>query len=93
MAENSKAAQLKEEGNKFFVQQEHSAAYAKYTEAIAEDATNAVLYANRAACSLAMKRQASEKKIIDAMTDLVALLVTKRLPTMRKRSIYQPNKS
>jgi len=64
MAENVKAsAQLKEEGNKFYVQQDYAQAHTKYTEAIAEDATNAVLYANRAACSLAMKRQGSERKL------------------------------
>jgi hypothetical protein len=57
MAEKVKAAQLKEEGNKFYAQQDYEQAYAKYTEAITEDTTNAVLYANRAACSLAMKRQ------------------------------------
>lgn len=63
MADNVKAAQLKEEGNKFYAQQDYAQAHTKYTEAIAEDATNAVLYANRAACSLAMKRQGSERKL------------------------------
>jgi hypothetical protein len=56
MADNSKAAQLKEEGNKFFLQQDYIQAYIKYSDAIAEDATNAVLFANRAACNLAMKK-------------------------------------
>jgi hypothetical protein len=56
MANNSKAAQLKDEGNKSFSQKDYVQAFVKYSDAIAEDATNAVLFANRAACSLAMKK-------------------------------------
>ncbi|GJE97975.1 hypothetical protein PsYK624_141970 [Phanerochaete sordida] len=51
-----RAAQLKEEGNELFRKKEHVAAYAKYSEAIAFDGNNAVLYANRGACSLAMRK-------------------------------------
>ena len=56
MSEQSKAAQLKEEGNKFYIQKDYVQAYSKYSEAIAKDQDNAVLYANRAACCIAMKR-------------------------------------
>lgn len=56
MSEQSKAAQLKEEGNKFYTQKDYVQAYSKYSEAIAKDQDNAVLYANRAACCIAMKR-------------------------------------
>lgn len=56
MSEGSKAQQLKADGNKLFSQQDFKGAYAKYSEAIAEDGTNAVLYANRAACSIGLKK-------------------------------------
>jgi stress-induced-phosphoprotein 1 len=56
MVEQSKAVQLKDEGNIFYTQQDYVQAYTKYTEAIAKDQSNAVLYANRAACCLAMKK-------------------------------------
>jgi hypothetical protein len=56
MADNSKAALLKDEGNKFFSQKNYVQAFIKYSDAIAEDSTNAILFANRAACCLAMKK-------------------------------------
>jgi Tfp pilus assembly protein PilF len=56
MTDNSKAAQLKDEGNNFFAQQDYVQAFTKYSDAITEDATNAILFANRAACSLAMNK-------------------------------------
>lgn len=56
MSEGSKAQQLKADGNKLFSQQDFKGAYAKYSEAIAEDGANAVLYANRAACSIGLKK-------------------------------------
>jgi tetratricopeptide (TPR) repeat protein len=56
MVERSKAAQLKDEGNIFYAQQNYLQAYIKYSEAIAEDQSNAVLYTNRAACCLEMKK-------------------------------------
>jgi hypothetical protein len=49
-------AQLKDEGNTFYAQQDYVSAYTTYSEAIAQDKSNAVLYANRAACCLAMKK-------------------------------------
>lgn len=54
--EKSKAALLKDEGNALFVKKEYAAAYDTYTEAISEDGQNAILYANRAACSLDLKK-------------------------------------
>lgn len=50
------AAQLKDEGNVFFAQKEFAKASAKYTQAIKLDGSNAILYANRAACHLNLKR-------------------------------------
>lgn len=88
MAEQTKAAQLKEEGNKLYAQEDYEKAYAKYTEAITEDAANAVLYANRAACSLGMRRQLFLfAKLIAIMTETLVPLVTRRLLMMQKRSI------
>lgn len=48
------AAQLKEDGDKLFRKKDYAAAYRKYAEAIGLDDKNAVLYANRGACSFAM---------------------------------------
>lgn len=50
------AAELKAAGNALFGQQKWKEAHAKYTAAIALDADNAVLYANRAACATNLKR-------------------------------------
>ncbi|KAG1893485.1 uncharacterized protein F5891DRAFT_1282054 [Suillus fuscotomentosus] len=50
------AAQLKDEGNEFFRKQDYVGALAKYTEAIALDDKNAILYANRAACQYELNR-------------------------------------
>ncbi|KAG2108961.1 uncharacterized protein F5147DRAFT_693521 [Suillus discolor] len=50
------AAQLKDEGNDFFRKQDYVGALAKYTEAIALDDNNAILYANRAACQYGLNR-------------------------------------
>lgn len=46
---------LKAEGNALHSEGQYKQAYQKYTEAIALDEDNAVLYANRAASSLALK--------------------------------------
>jgi hypothetical protein len=52
----SSTALLKEEGNKLFTAGKFAEAKEKYTEAIATEAgENAVLYSNRAACSLSLK--------------------------------------
>ena len=50
------AAQLKEEGNKLFTKKDYAAAYFKYSEAIEVDPENAVLFANRGACSFSMNK-------------------------------------
>ncbi|PSS37129.1 hypothetical protein PHLCEN_2v1002 [Hermanssonia centrifuga] len=54
------AAQLKDKGNKLFLAKDYAAAYFKYSQAIEIDGTNAVFYANRAACSMALKKYATE---------------------------------
>ena len=52
----SNAVRMKEEGNKLFLAKKYEEAVAKYSEAIEEDDSNAVLYANRAACTLNLLR-------------------------------------
>ncbi|KAI9574033.1 hypothetical protein HD554DRAFT_2183364 [Boletus coccyginus] len=59
----STTEQLKQEGNALFVKKDFVAAHEKYSEAIAIDGQNAVLYANRSACSFGMS------KFIDALRD------------------------
>ncbi|KAK7029548.1 hypothetical protein VNI00_014425 [Paramarasmius palmivorus] len=51
-----RAKKLKDEGNALFAKEDYKAAVQKYTQAIALDDKNAILYANRAACRLGMKR-------------------------------------
>lgn len=55
--EESKAAAeaVKAEANALFQGKNFREAYAKYSDAIALDDTNAVLFANRAACSLELQ--------------------------------------
>lgn len=57
------AAKLKEDGNRLYGLKDYAAAHGKYSKAISLDASNAVLYANRAACLFAMK------KYLDAAAD------------------------
>ena len=47
---------LKAQGNELYRKLEYSAAHRKYTEAIELNPKNAVLYANRAAVLLALKK-------------------------------------
>jgi hypothetical protein len=56
MTQKDQVTRLKEEGNALFTQKDYTMASVKYTEAIAADDTNAVLYANRAACRLATRQ-------------------------------------
>ncbi len=49
------AEKLKAQGNTLFAQRKWAGAHAKYSEAIEQDGTNAVYWANRAACNLEMK--------------------------------------
>ncbi|KAI0374550.1 hypothetical protein BV20DRAFT_977181 [Pilatotrama ljubarskyi] len=63
MPNPTEAARLKAEGNDLFVKKDFTAAYKKYTQAIKHDEQNAVLYCNRAACSLGLNRY------LDAYTD------------------------
>lgn len=57
--QSKSAAELKAEGNNLYTKKKYAEAYEKYTAAIVEDANNAVLYANRAACSLGQHKWAT----------------------------------
>ncbi|KAG1834673.1 hypothetical protein DFJ58DRAFT_719336 [Suillus subalutaceus] len=63
------ATQLKDEGNELFRKQDYVGALAKYTEAIALDDKNAVLYANRAACNHGLNRY------LDSVDDAKMILI------------------
>jgi len=54
---DASVAKLKDEGNALFGKQDYVGASQKYSEAIALDDKNAVLYSNRAACFQHMGRQ------------------------------------
>lgn len=56
MSQDTKSAQLKAEGNTLFLQGQYGLASVKYEEAIDAGGDNAILYANRAACFLSLKR-------------------------------------
>ncbi|KAI3609899.1 TPR-likeprotein [Moniliophthora roreri] len=57
------AERLKDEGNALFSKQKYGPASKKYTEAIAIDNSNPILYANRSACRLSLKQY------LDAVAD------------------------
>ncbi|EGO24395.1 hypothetical protein SERLADRAFT_438006 [Serpula lacrymans var. lacrymans S7.9] len=63
MAQTPTSLQLKDAGNTLYLKKDYIGAYAKYTEAIVVDGDNAVLYANRSACCLAIE------KYLDAAED------------------------
>lgn len=52
---NPKAELLKSQGNELYQKGQYEAAQRKFTDAIREDPTNAIYYANRAASGLALK--------------------------------------
>lgn len=52
---NPNAELLKSEGNELYQKGQFQAAQRKFTDAIKEDPTNAIYYANRAASGLALK--------------------------------------
>ncbi|KAF8958005.1 hypothetical protein BDZ97DRAFT_1906614 [Flammula alnicola] len=54
---NQNAERFKAQGNEFHQKGQYQAAYRKYTDAIKEDPTNAIYYANRAASSLGLKER------------------------------------
>ncbi|KAI0358986.1 hypothetical protein OH77DRAFT_1420503 [Trametes cingulata] len=64
------AAQLKAEGNTLFQAKDFVGAYEKYTQAISHDGENAILYANRSACSLALGRRLDAADDADKATKL-----------------------
>ncbi|TCD68808.1 hypothetical protein EIP91_009675 [Steccherinum ochraceum] len=70
------AVKFKNEGNVLFAKKDYRAAHHKYTLAIKEDGNNAILYANRAACSHYLH------KFLDASAD--ALKATDIDPTYAK---------
>ncbi|KAG6374417.1 hypothetical protein JVT61DRAFT_4454 [Boletus reticuloceps] len=63
MAPSTAAAQLKEQGNALFIKKDFVRAHDKYTEAIAIDGRNAVLHANRSACSFGMGKCVSAFRV------------------------------
>ncbi|THH01523.1 hypothetical protein EW026_g1197 [Hermanssonia centrifuga] len=69
------AAQLKDKGNKLFLAKDYAAAYFKYSQAIEIDGTNAVFYANRAACSMALKKYVDIGYLYNARIHLAIILV------------------
>jgi hypothetical protein len=50
------ATRLKDEGNALYAEKKFGPAREKYSAAIALDGSNAILYANRAACELSLKK-------------------------------------
>ncbi|KAJ8488725.1 hypothetical protein ONZ51_g3369 [Trametes cubensis] len=56
MTNPTEAERLKAEGNTLFVKKDFAGAYQKFTEALQHDDKNAILYCNRAACSLGLNR-------------------------------------
>ncbi|KAH8086615.1 hypothetical protein BXZ70DRAFT_956205 [Cristinia sonorae] len=63
MTSQTRAAQLKAEGNTLFAQRQYKEARSKYSQAIDVDGNSAVLYSNRAACSQYLR------KYLDAESD------------------------
>lgn len=88
-ADPSRAAQLKEAGNKLYVAKDYAAAYFKYSESIEADGKNAVLYANRAACSFAMSKCVEESELGWVMVLKIAGTWT-RLRTVSKCAYILP---
>ncbi len=56
MANTVVVKKLKDEGNKHFAKNEFSQAYDKYSAALSRGGDNAILYANRAACSISRRK-------------------------------------
>ena len=67
----SQADRLKAEGNALFAKKDFARASKKYTEALKHDGENAILYSNRAACSLGLNRYGcvSTQACIDKLND------------------------
>lgn len=60
------ADELKEEGNALYTKKQFDRAAVKYADAIShhDNSKSSILYANRAACHLAMQRLASRSKLV-----------------------------
>ncbi|THU98406.1 TPR-like protein [Dendrothele bispora CBS 962.96] len=74
--DSTRVQRLKDEGNALHSAKKFSAAVAKYSEALKIDGSNALIFANRAACLLAMKQY------LDALSD--AQRATELDPTYSK---------
>jgi Flp pilus assembly protein TadD len=61
---------LKDEGNALFKQKRFREAHQKYTWAIELDSNNAIIFANRAACSLSLKKCVLYHTLLAARTML-----------------------
>jgi hypothetical protein len=57
--DEAKALELKNKGNELFKQKKWKGALEQYTLAIRADASNAILFGNRAACYLFLEKYAS----------------------------------
>ena len=53
---SSLSEQLKAEGNTLYCERNFRGAYEKYTQALLHEDKNAILYSNRAACSLGLSK-------------------------------------
>lgn len=56
--DSARVAELKAEGNAFYLQKNLEAAANKYSKALEIDDKNAIIYCNRAACRLGQSRYA-----------------------------------
>lgn len=77
------SASLKEEGNALFTKGEFQKASEKYTKAIELDCQNAVLYANRAACALNLKKYITLYLSVFIWTELISSFQIRRRAARR----------
>lgn len=79
MSNPSEAARFKAEGNALFQKNQFGAAYVLYTQAIKHDSQNAILYCNRAACSLGLSRYCSTSSYLINMTLTLCSQIPRRV--------------
>ncbi|KAH9921448.1 uncharacterized protein B0H18DRAFT_880151 [Fomitopsis serialis] len=70
MSNAARAQELKAEGNTLFGQGEYTTASAKYAEALQHDDQSAILYANRAACSLHLRNHTDWSRLFVQAVEL-----------------------